>query len=289
MEILFHLPDQARISGIKWSAPANRWVFTALSNGDSDIYLADWSGKQVKNLTNSPQVYEDEIDISPNGKMIAYSASSLSMNTFIGIIDIANQRNELWNKNHFFDRSPVWFDNNQLIFLSSMEGSPNIFKSSVKDRKNINLSAGQGLDTEFSLDKKNKYMAFISDRAGNKNVFLYDFQTQQISQITNNLGECSSPELSPDGSKIIFRTKQKEGYKLYLYFIADKKMTDITYTNDLIPLGFKWSENSEKIVYSAELNKQLDIFVYDVTSRTHTNITNSPAMDYSPGWVKKNK
>ena len=60
-----------------------------------------------------------------------------------------------------------------------------------------------------------KKMAFVSDRNGNTDIFIYDFASQQTTQITDNLGGDEFPAWSPDGKQILYVSYQNGQWDVF--------------------------------------------------------------------------
>ena len=64
---------------------------------------------------------------------------------------------------------------------------------------------------------------FSSDRSGIFNLYVYDFASKQISQVSNVLGGAFMPSITPDGSGIAFANYSSLGYDIH--FLENKPST----------------------------------------------------------------
>ena len=156
------LPVDAVISPV-WSPDDKQLIFSGTRGGISDLYIVDANGKNLRQLTNDK--YGDlQPSWSPDGRRIAF-ASDRSPETDLSILKISKWR---------------------INVMDLQSGA-------------IEVLPGQGglnLNPQWSPDGRE--VAFISDRTGIPNVFLYDFSNQQHYQITNVLGGVSAiTEYSP--------------------------------------------------------------------------------------------
>ena len=150
-----------------WSpvfSPDDRQIaFSGARGGITDLYIVDADGKNMRQLTND-QYGDMQPSWSPDGTRLAF-ASDRGPDTNIGILKMAKWRIAVYD-----------LTSGKIDVLPGQDG--------------LNLNPQWGPD--------GREVAFISDRTGIPNVFLYDFTTQQHYQITNVLGGVSAiTEYSP--------------------------------------------------------------------------------------------
>ena len=138
-------------------------AFSGSKGGISDIYIVNSDGKGLRQLTND--TYGDlQPAWSPDGRRIAY-ATERTPESDLSILKLTKWR---------------------IAVMDAQTGASEILPN----------QGGLNLNPQWSPDSRE--LAFISDRTGIPNVFLYDFATQQHYQITNVLGGVSAiTEYSP--------------------------------------------------------------------------------------------
>lgn len=159
-----------------WSPDGRRLVFSGLANGTTDLYMMDVDGRNLRRLTED--AYGDlQPQWSPDGRFIAFASERGPQS------DLATLRFGEWQIN-LLD-----IETNQVQVIPNQDG------------KNLN--------PQWAPDGKS--VAFISDRTGIAQLFLYDIDTQQHYQLTNFVGGVSSltehsPAISwaPQADKLAF-------------------------------------------------------------------------------------
>ena len=187
------------------------------------------------------------------------------------------------------DVNPIWLSNEEIIFSSNLDGTPNIFMINLRTRKIKNLSKGQGLDSSFSLNESNGKIVFDSDRAGSMDIFIMSiFSNEEIENITNNPATDIEPLMSPDGKKVLFRSDRDSGWDLYMFDIESKQTKRITYSSEMVELGYVWSPDSNSIAFIGLYeNRKNDIYNLNINTMKVTNLTNTPESEYTPlHWCK---
>ena len=145
---------QLQLSGVttpSWSPDGQQLVFTGYDGGLSDLFIVNRDGSNLKRLTNDK--YADLHPVwSPDGKSIAF-ATDRGPETDFNKLAIGNFRIGL------FDLA-----SGRVTVLDHME-------------------RGKNVSPQWSPDGKS--LAFVSDRNGVSNIFLYNLADREIYQLTD--------------------------------------------------------------------------------------------------------
>ncbi len=155
--------DLDQVLSPSWSPDGKMLVFTGLKHGLSDLYTVKSDGTDLKQLTNDR--YGDmQPQWSPDGKTIAF-ASDRGPDTDFEILKIGKWKISLYD-----------------VATGEITLLPN--------------QGGLNINPQWAPDGKS--LAFVSDRTGISNLFLYDFGTKEHYQLTNVLGAINAiAEYSP--------------------------------------------------------------------------------------------
>jgi Tol biopolymer transport system component len=157
------LPSVDAIWSPVWSPDDRQIAFSGTHGGITDLYIVDANGKNLRQLTNDE--YGDlQPAWSPDGKRLAF-ATDRGPETNLSILKFSKWRIAVMD-----------------LQSGAIEVLPN--------------QAGLNLNPAWSPD--GRQLAFVSDRTGIPNIFLYDFNDGQHYQLTNVLGGVSAiTEYSP--------------------------------------------------------------------------------------------
>ncbi|MDH3199037.1 MAG: BamA/TamA family outer membrane protein, partial [Candidatus Krumholzibacteria bacterium] len=139
------------VTSPNWSPDGRRLVFTGSDGGLSDLYIVNADGSGLERLTND-KFADLQPAWSPDGKTIAFTTDR-GADTDFQLLRFGNMRIALYH-----------LDTGTIEYLGHME-----------DGKNINPA--------WAPDGRS--LAFISDRTGISNIFLYDFGDGEIYQLSN--------------------------------------------------------------------------------------------------------
>jgi Tol biopolymer transport system component len=157
------LPSVDAIWSPVWSPDDRQIAFSGTHGGITDLYTVDVDGKNLRQLTNDE--YGDmQPAWSPDGKQLAF-ATDRGPETNLSLLKFAKWRIAV-----------IDLQSNAIEVLPDQDG--------------LNLNPAWSPDGQ--------QLAFVSDRTGIPNIFLFDFNDRKHYQITNVLGGVSAiTEYSP--------------------------------------------------------------------------------------------
>lgn len=136
-----------------------------------------------------------------------------------------------------------------------------------------------GLDKNLFTSK----IAFISDRDGNKELYVMDYDGSSQTRITTNKVPDMLPAWSADGRRILFTSYRNNNPDLFSYAI---------YEGQLIPVSTRglntcaaFSPDGSKIAFSSSKEGNTEIYIANPDGTQARRITNSQAIDTAPTWA----
>src|SRR5215210_3148208 len=182
---------EPKLSGVttpSWSPDGQQLVFTGYDGGLSDLFVVSRDGKNLRRLTEDK--YADLHPVwSPDGKTIAF-ATDRGTETDFKTLAIGNMRIALYD-----------MDTGSIQVLDHME-------------------RGKNVSPQWSPDGRS--LAFVSDRNGVSNIFLYEIGEKAVYQLTDFYTGAQgitplSPVLSwaPQADRLAFVYFEKGKYDVY--------------------------------------------------------------------------
>ena len=255
---------QGDIIKYDWSPDGKKIVFEDFRNHhDSDISVINTDGSGDINLTNSPDIYEQQPNWSPDGKRIIYVLNQKDRSNIYMMNSDGSSNIQLTN-NASVNVNPDWSPDGKYIVFTSTRNSDKMGIYRMKtDGSDVTQIADNGSEPSWSPDGKK--IAFVR--------YLYQ---DPISVGTGQDQIVQNPEIfimNSDG------TGQKQ----------------LTYNPDY-DINPVWSLDSKKIAFvssrkgdapSAYLTGEsgnTEIYVMNADGTEQTKITDNGYFDISPNW-----
>jgi TolB protein len=136
-----------------------------------------------------------------------------------------------------------------LVVSSAKDGNWEIYLVQPGTGETKNLTENKAADTEPVWSPDGARIAFISDRAGFRDVWTMKADGTDARQLTEKLGSCSTLRWSPDGSKIAFVSAKSGQEQIYVAEVATGRMVQLTDFN--VPSRQPaWSPDGKRLTYS---------------------------------------
>lgn len=282
--------DERQYSGT-WS-PDGKWIaFQQDTAGNElwDVFAVASDGGDPINLTNTPDVREENPRWSPDGKTIALNYKPKDATAYnLALLDwSARKFTPLTHEetpNHSW-QSVAWSPDGKALYANRVEVSftdSDVYTVDVESGKTANLTPHQGkvLNIASSLSPDGKTLLITSNQKGGyQNVALLDLATKKLTWVTDTKWEAGAGDFSPSGKSFTY-TLNADG--LIDAFLVDAK----TLHAEKIPLlaglnGFaayptSYSPSGDRLLVSHESSVRAgDYWVYEVASHKLSQLTHS--------------
>jgi Tol biopolymer transport system component len=187
-------------------------------------------------------------------------------------------------------------DTDVIVYASNKQANRDIYIAMIRrelhwPRTETRLTDYYGEDTLPDLSPDGRKVAFVSDRSGNRDVYILDIMTRRLNRLTYHHAEDSNPAWSPDDSKIAFQSNRDGNNEIYIIDVRCAtlpegcpeevvRITDGIY-DDLEP---EWSPDGQQIAFMSARSGNLEIFVMNADGSDVTQLTDNPGVDGFPSW-----
>jgi hypothetical protein len=191
-----------------FSPDGSRLAFTAQRAGRDVIYIMDVESRRVEKRLDLAVESAVGPSWSPDGTRLVFSGKSGGL-TDLYIVDIATSKLQRLTQDRFGDLQPQWSpDGSSIVFATDRGEGANlelltfprwqIAIYSLADSAIAVLPDQYGLNINPQWAPDGRSIAYVSDRTGIANIFLFDLDDAQHFQLTNVLGAVSAiTEYSP--------------------------------------------------------------------------------------------
>lgn len=160
---------------------------------------------------------------------------------------------------------------NPLLFYSECTNENiRLMVANMKGERRI-ASNFDGLNMLPSFSKDGTKVVYCASR-GHGNCQLYYYEKGCFKKLTNNNANNVSPTLSDDGTNVFFCSDFQNGIPhIYCYDLIRDTMQKITESGYCVSPCY--SEKVQKIAYVKRVQGVMQIFLYNVTTKRHTQLT----------------
>ncbi len=134
-----------------------------------------------------------------------------------------------------------------------------------------------------ALARQPSTVVFFTNRDGNDEIYLMDFQRGLDHNLTRHPAWDAAPARSPDGRRIAFTSLRDGNQELYLMDADGGNLLRLTNnaTRDIFPA---WSPDSERIAFSSDRDGNWEIYVMNADGSNPLRLTTDPLEDTRPAW-----
>jgi len=130
-------------------------------------------------------------------------------------------------------------------------------------------------------------IAFDSNRSTGGDIFRLVSGTAQPQQITNGPGINTQPDLSPDGTRVLFTSSRDGNNEIYIMNVDGTNLVNLT-SNPADDNSPAWAPDGNSFTFTSNRDGNREIYLIAIVSGVPSapvNRTNNPAEDDQSGWL----
>ncbi|NGX63630.1 MAG: Protein TolB [Candidatus Anoxychlamydiales bacterium] len=255
----------------------------------------------VKGIASSKIIYTVRSKIIYTVRSKNEDGKKLKWQSEIWSCDSDGENAKRLTHQHSYFVHPIFLpksNNKQYLYISYKNGQPKIYLSSTFNENDnaalVNLRGNQLLP---SISLNGEKLAFISDAAGNPDLFLqyFDENTKAIGKpiqlISYPRATTASPCFSPDSEKLAFVSDKDGPVRIYVINIPEshydrkRPIAHLITKKNRENVTPSWSKDGKKLAYSAKVNNIRQIWIYDFETDQEWQLTNGAKNKENPIWA----
>jgi len=261
-----------------------KMAFVGTSTGHKEIYLCDYDGHNVKQLT-----HYNTITLSPRlsslGDRMIYT-SFRNSSTVLFMHDLVKGSVTKISDRKGLNIAAGWRPNGEELALTlTISGNPDIFLIDTTGKILKRLTKNWGIDVSPTFSPDGKRMAFVSNRSGSPQIYILDLITNEIERLTFEGNYNTSPAWSKL-DRIAFASSSDGHFDICTISPDGKELQKVTQDqgNNENPV---WSPDGRYIAFSSDrTGGDYHIFIANANGQNQRQVTFLKGDQLSPSWAQ---
>ncbi|MCP4467677.1 MAG: Tol-Pal system protein TolB [Halieaceae bacterium] len=189
-----------------WSPDARHIAYVSFESGRPAIYRQELATGKRQQLTNFKGLNSSPA-WSPDGRSMAMVLSK-GGNPDIYLMDLASGQLKQLTRHYAIDTEPTWMpDGNAILFTSDRGGKPQIYRYDLRTGATDRVTFEGSYNARPRISQDGRSMVMVHRQEGRFHIALQDLVTNRV-QILTQTDLDESPSIAPNGSMVLYATKQ---------------------------------------------------------------------------------
>ncbi|NPA37789.1 MAG: protease [Chlorobi bacterium] len=237
-----------------------------------DVFTVPAKSGITRNLTKSPGVHDRNVEWSPDGKYISFISDRTGEDEiYIQVQNGSEPAVQLTSNSDTYKYNPVWSPDSKKLMWSDKKNRLNYIDIATKEVKVVATTKAWEIH-DYSWSPDSRWIAYTMPHENTVSViYIYDTQTGESHQVTDNWYEASNPVFDTNG-KYLFFTSARDFNPIYswvewnyayrdmlsVYFVTLQKSTPSPFApeNDEVKIEKKESQKADTEKSSKSKNKK---------------------------------
>jgi TolB protein len=255
----------------------SRVAFVADRTGHKEIYICDYDGAKVVQLT-----HDNAISVSPSlsadGHRLAYTGYQ-SGYADIYLVDLSNGARSRIIKfpgtNSGAAFSP---DGNRIACTLSKDGNPEIYLTGINGDSPFRLTRTHGVESSPTWSPSGSEIIYSSDQRGSPQLYRISAGGGTGRLLPTGFGYNTQPNWSPDGRKVTFNVRSGGGFQIAILDL-DSGSAHVAVNDGQSPV---WGPDSRHIIFS----RGTGLYMFDTVTGRETRLVGELGRISEPTWSR---
>jgi Tol biopolymer transport system component len=266
-----------------WSPDGKFVAYTSRRTGTRDIYIADVSSGESRQLTND--VRDDyQARWSPDGKWIAFLSDRGGQTDLWVVLSAGGNATRVTN-DLAIEVNPRWSPDGRSLMYTRSQGDVELamMPSDGGAARRLLSWPGYGI-TSAVLSPDDNTVLFSSDRSGNADVWSIPVSGGEPVPFAASPLADDTPIFSPDGSQVLFRSDRAGSSDLWVVAAAGGEPRQLT-DGPSNEAQEAWSPDGKSILFASDRGGAGgDLWVVPAAGGEPTRLTHDNVRPVTPEW-----
>ena len=251
-------------------------TFIATRSGKKEVYLADFDGSNVRQLTHDNTISVHP-SLSPDGRRIAYTGYQ-SGYADVYVIDVGSgSRNRIVNFPGTNSGATFSPNGSELALTISKDGNPELYTVGAGGGGARRLTRTRGVESGPTWSPDGSEIIYSSDQGGSPQLYRISSSGGSGQSISTGRGYCTEPNWSPDGKKIAFNVRSGGEFQIAILDLAGGGTRTMATGQDPV-----WGADSRHVIFT----DGGALYMLDTVSSRKNKILDGLGKITEPSWSR---
>jgi len=260
-----------------------RVLFSSSSNGNSDIFIMDSDGENIKALTQSN--FEEWSPTWINENEISFLRQTKDTIVRIKLNLTSEKESELKHPTNCL------LDDKNVLYSGELELYPcknDIFIFNTTTNETINITETiEGIANYPSWSFDGKSVVYTSNHLGSNQLFKYDVYSKKTQQLTQTDANNERGELAPNGKFLVYSSDyfEKGNQDIVVKNLETGAINNLSKSPGM-ELIARFSNDGKSIFFGSNQDGNWEIYRYNLETENQLRLTNNEEFDGDPRILK---
>lgn len=258
-------------------------LYISNKSDDFDIYKNALEGKQESRLTFS-KGFDWYPQYNAKRNCIFYNSQD-SLGVF-RVKAMSPDGSDIAANTEGLPGFDISLNSDWIAYTRKNRGASNIVIAPLgKLKDSIRISNGTAYNGRPKWTANGDKLAYVSDRDGSNEIYLYDRATGQTSRLTQNDGREKYLSWNPDGTKLAFTKSTGSSLNdIYIYDLNNSQVSQLT-DSSVNEAEISWSPDGKYMAYHTKRLQADDIYTLEIATGKIRKVTDSKSYHGEPMWM----
>ncbi|QQL44253.1 PD40 domain-containing protein [Sulfuriroseicoccus oceanibius] len=199
--------------------PGSKIVFSGSAGRGREIFICDWDGKNLKQLTSDGSLAVSPA-ISPDGRKVAFT-SYRSGYPDVWVLDLPTARRQrAYNSPGTNTGAAFSPDGRRIALTMSFSGNPELYVGPATGGRARQLTKTIEVESSPSWSPDGRQVAYVTSRGAGPRIAIVSAGGGRPKILNTGHGYNTEPSWSPDGKQIAFNVRGSGGMQIAVYEIS---------------------------------------------------------------------